>query len=47
MMDPKPRALLRAIELADCVQRLERLEQRDDLENQAEQTGKNEARDNR
>jgi hypothetical protein len=40
-------SLLRAFEVAEFEQRLERLEQRDDLENQAEQTGKNEARDNR
>jgi hypothetical protein len=40
-------SLLRAFEVAEFEQRLERLEQRDDLEKQAEQTGKNEARDNR
>ncbi len=36
-------ALLRAFELADFEERLERLEQNNELENQAEQTGKNEA----
>ncbi len=36
-------SLLRAFEVAELEQRLERLEQRDDLENQAEQTGENEA----
>ena len=40
-------SLLRAFEVAEFEQRLERLEQRDDLEKQAEQTGKSEARDNR
>jgi hypothetical protein len=40
-------SLLRAFAVAEFEQRLERLEQGDDLENQAEQTGKNEARDNR
>ena len=40
-------ALLRAFELAEIEQRLERLEQRDELENQAEQAGKDEAPDNR
>ncbi len=34
-------ALLRAFEVADFEQRLERLEHRNELENQAEQTGKN------
>lgn len=36
-------ALLRVFELADFEQRLERLEQRNELENQAEQAGKNKA----
>jgi general stress protein YciG len=40
-------SLLRAFEVAEFEQRLERLEQRDDLEKQAEKTGKKEARDNR
>ena len=40
-------SLLRAFEVADLEQRLERLEHRDDIEKQAEQTGENEARDNR
>jgi hypothetical protein len=40
-------SLLRAFEVAEFEQRLERLEQRDDLEKQAEQTGKSEARDHR
>ena len=39
-------ALLRAFEVAEIEQRLERLEQRNELENQAEQTGKIEATDN-
>ena len=39
-------ALLRAFEVAEFEQRLERLEQRNELENQAEQTGTNEATDN-
>jgi len=40
-------SLLRAFEVAELEQRLERLEHRDDIEKQAEQTGENEARDNR
>jgi len=38
-------ALLRAFEVAEFEQRLERLEQKDELEHQAEQTGTNEAKD--
>jgi hypothetical protein len=38
-------SLLRAFEVADLEQRLEQLEQRNELENQAEQTGENEAAD--
>ena len=38
-------ALLRAFEVAEFEQRLERLEQKNELEEQAEQTGTSEARD--
>ena len=38
-------SLLRAFEVADLEQRLERLEQKDDLENQVEQAGENKATD--
>ncbi len=37
-------SLLRAFEVADLEQRLERLEHRDDMENQTEQTGTTEAK---
>jgi hypothetical protein len=40
-------SLLRAFEVAELEQRVERLEHRDDLENQAEQAGTNEAKNNR
>jgi hypothetical protein len=39
-------ALLRAFEVAEIEQRLERLEQRDELENQAEQAGTTKAQEN-
>jgi hypothetical protein len=38
-------SLLRAFEVAELEQRVERLEHRDDLENQVEQTGENETTD--
>ena len=40
-------ALLRAFEVADFEERLERLEQKNELEEQIEQAGTNEAKDDR